>query len=99
MRGWLGRSTGFRTLSNLWGGVNSHGVNVRDQCGVCDDVTVQRGWMGRSSGSGRIFVYTYACMYTCNIYRHGRGLVGVTDMSKAAGQGTSILPDFLWKNM
>ena len=29
-------------------------------------------------------------MYTNS---HGRGLVGVTDMSKAAGQGTSILLD------
>ena len=28
-----------RTLSDLWGGVNGHGVNLRDQCGVCDDVT------------------------------------------------------------
>ena len=28
-----------RTLSDLWGGVNGHGVNLGDQCGVCDDVT------------------------------------------------------------
>ena len=26
-------------------------VNVHDQCGVCDDVIVRCGWMGRSSGS------------------------------------------------
>ena len=28
-----------QTLSDLWGGVNGHGVNLSDQCGVCDDVT------------------------------------------------------------
>ena len=34
-----GRSEkGLRTLSDLWGGVNGHGVNVRDQGGVCDNV-------------------------------------------------------------
>ena len=57
--GWVGRGrlgvcrwgTGVRTLSNLWGGVSGHGVNVHDQCGVCDDVIVRCGWMGRSSGS------------------------------------------------
>ena len=27
------------TLSDLWGGVNGDGVNLRDHCGVCDDVT------------------------------------------------------------
>ena len=26
-------------LSDLGGGVNSHDVNLRDKCGVCDDVT------------------------------------------------------------
>ena len=26
-------------LSDLRGGVNGHGVNLRDKCGVCDDVT------------------------------------------------------------
>ena len=26
-------------LSDLGGGVNGHGVNLRDKCGVCDDVT------------------------------------------------------------
>ena len=39
-RGQLGvcrRGTG---VSDLWGGVSGHGVNVRGQCGVCDDVTV-----------------------------------------------------------
>ena len=41
---WLG---GYYVLSDMWGGVNGHGVN---QCGVCDDVT---GWMGRSSGRSR----------------------------------------------
>ena len=28
-----------RTLSDLGGGVNGHDVNLRDKCGVCDDVT------------------------------------------------------------
>ena len=32
-------------------------MNVRDQCGVCDDVTGRRGWM-RSSGRK-----LYACMW------------------------------------
>ena len=32
--------TVLRTLSDLWGGVNGHGVNLRGKCGVCDDVTV-----------------------------------------------------------
>ena len=27
--------------STLWGGVSGHSVNVRDQCGVCDVVTVR----------------------------------------------------------
>ena len=40
MPSWLGWLAGcpsmVRTLSDLWGGVNGHGVN---QCGVCDDVT------------------------------------------------------------
>ena len=26
-------------LSDLGGGVNGHDVNLRDKCGVCDDVT------------------------------------------------------------
>ena len=30
--------TVLRTLLDLWGGINGHGVNMRDQCGVCDDV-------------------------------------------------------------
>ena len=42
--------TVLRTLLDLWGGVNSHGMNLLDQCGVCDDVT---GWMGRRRGRGR----------------------------------------------
>ena len=29
-----------RTLSDLGGGVNGHRVNLRDECGVCDDVKV-----------------------------------------------------------
>ena len=29
----------LRTLSDLGGGVNGHDVNLRDKCGVCDDVT------------------------------------------------------------
>ena len=28
----------LRTLSDLGGGVNGHDVNLRDKCGVCDDV-------------------------------------------------------------
>ena len=43
--GWVGRGrlgvplicTVVRTL---WGGVNGQGMNLRDQCGVCDNVTV-----------------------------------------------------------
>ena len=31
--------TVLRTLSDLGGGVNGHRVNLRDECGVCDDVT------------------------------------------------------------
>ena len=31
--------TVLRTLSDLGGGVNGHGVNLCDKCGVCDDVT------------------------------------------------------------
>ena len=31
--------TVLRTLSDLGGGVNDHDVNLRDKCGVCDDVT------------------------------------------------------------
>ena len=31
--------TVLRTLSDLGGGVNGHDVNLRDKCGVCDDVT------------------------------------------------------------
>ena len=31
--------TVLRTLSDLRGGVNGHDVNLRDKCGVCDDVT------------------------------------------------------------
>ena len=27
-------------LSDLWGGVSGHNVNLRDKCGVCDDVKV-----------------------------------------------------------
>ena len=34
-----GVRTLFTVLSDLWGGVNGHGMNLRDQCGVCDDVT------------------------------------------------------------
>ena len=32
---------GVRTLllSDLGGGVNGHDANLRDKCGVCDDVT------------------------------------------------------------
>ena len=37
--GWV-ICTVVRTLSDLWGGVNGHGMNLRDQCGVCDNVTV-----------------------------------------------------------
>ena len=29
----------LRTLSDLGGGVNGHDVNLREECGVCDDVT------------------------------------------------------------
>ena len=44
---WLGRGshgvrtlcTVLRTLSDLEGGVNGHDMNLRDKCGVCDDVT------------------------------------------------------------
>ena len=72
--GWRVRrwGTGVRTLSDLWGGVSGHGVNVHDhdQCGVCDDVTVRRGWMGRSR-SERIFYHIPA------YNGHGKGLVGV----------------------
>ena len=38
-RGLHGVRTLFTVLSDLWGGVNGHGMNLRDQCGVCDDVT------------------------------------------------------------
>ena len=31
--------TVLRTLSDLGGGVNGHDMNLRDKCGVCDDVT------------------------------------------------------------
>ena len=31
--------TVLRTLSDLGGGVNGQGVNLRDKCGACDDVT------------------------------------------------------------
>ena len=27
------------TVSDQWGGVKGHGVNVRDQCARCDNVT------------------------------------------------------------
>ena len=33
------KCTVLRTLSDLGGGVNGHDVNLRDKCGVCDDVT------------------------------------------------------------
>ena len=38
---WAGRGLqGVRTLCTvLGGGVNGHDVNLRDKCGVCDDVT------------------------------------------------------------
>ena len=38
---WVGRGLhGVRTLCTvLSGGVNGHDVNLRDKCGVCDDVT------------------------------------------------------------
>ena len=41
---WVGRGLhGVRTLctvlSDRGGGVNGHDVNLRDKCGVCDDVT------------------------------------------------------------
>ena len=29
----------FRKLLDLGGGVNGHDANLRDKCGVCDDVT------------------------------------------------------------
>ena len=40
--GWVGRGQlgVCRWGIALWGGVSSHSVNVRDQCGVCDVVTV-----------------------------------------------------------
>ena len=31
--------TVLRKLSDLGGGVNGHDANLRDKCGVCDDVT------------------------------------------------------------
>ena len=31
--------TVLRTISDLGGGVNGNDVNLRDKCGVCDDVT------------------------------------------------------------
>ena len=31
--------TVLQTLSDMGGGVNCHDVNLRDKCGVCDDVT------------------------------------------------------------
>ena len=38
-RGLQGVSTLCTVLSYLGGGVNGHDVNLRDKCGVCDDVT------------------------------------------------------------
>ena len=52
-RGWLGVRRWGRAVWTLWGGVSGHSVNLRDQCSVCDVVTVQQGWMRRSSASGR----------------------------------------------
>ena len=34
--GWEGDA---QCISDLGGGVNGHDVNLRDKCGVCDDVT------------------------------------------------------------
>ena len=38
---WVGRGvrTLCKVLSDLGGGVNGHDMNLRDKCGVCDDVT------------------------------------------------------------
>ena len=49
---WLAGCRG-RAVWTLWGGVSGHSVNLRDQCSVCDVVTVQQGWMRRSSGRSR----------------------------------------------
>ena len=38
-RGLQGVRTLCTVLSDLGGGVNGHGINLRDKCGVCDDVT------------------------------------------------------------
>ena len=38
-RGLQGVRTLCTVLSDLGGGVNGHDVNLRDKCGVCDDVT------------------------------------------------------------
>ena len=51
--GWLGVRRWGRAVWTLWGGVSGHSVNLRDQCSVCDVVTVQQGWMRRSSGRSR----------------------------------------------
>ena len=52
-RGWLGVRRWGRAVWTLWGGVSGHSVNLRDKCSVCDVVTVQQGWMRRSSGRSR----------------------------------------------
>ena len=76
--GWVGRGRlgvcrwgiAVRTLSDLWGGVNGHSVNLRDQCGVCDDLTVRQGWMRRNSGSGG-YGYERGCRgRVLDIFRH-----------------------------
>ena len=52
-RGWLGAHRWGRAVWTLWGGVSGHSVNLRDQCSVCDAVTVQQWWMRRSSRRSR----------------------------------------------
>ena len=51
--------TVLRTLSDLGGGVNGHDVNLRDKCGVCDDVTGEKGGWG-GVGGGNEYDGTYS---------------------------------------
>ena len=81
--------TVLRTLSDLGGGVNGHDTNLRDKCGVCDDVT---GWMGRRGRSERIhYNGTHNNVLRTTVYGGGRGLQGPVGVGWCACDKTNTV--------
>ena len=68
----------------MWGGVSGHSVNLRDQCSVCDVVTVQQGWMRRSSVRRHVW-------QSCEKRRDGKRLQQTTVQSKPDLHNTTTI--------